>query len=467
MATSTEEILIRMGLDAADVKKSMDGVQSMAQSWAGRMAKSIAGAFAFGAVVSQINEVINTFDDLKDRADNLGVGTDFLQGMSKISKSDAVGGVESFNKAISELSVRLGTAKNGGKEAIAAFEKFGITLDQIQSLNSEGMFYLIADKISAIPDPAQRAAASFELLGKAGKNLVGIMANGAPALKEAVDQTEKLDAAAVLALASYKDHMESWGNWFDVWKAKILVGLTEIGPTIGKIANIKGTFADRKAKGEANAEAAQAARDKKIDDELEKERLKSIEEGQKRVNAQTDYAARAAAGKAQQEKEAAALLEKQVGYAKQLNSLFKQAKDIKHRGAMIDVERPTIEALAGRDYVGKLDSMYGAGGKFDLEKGDGPFAKIAQQALLAKKQQMWDVIHGNAEFNQDGELVGGQAFLDRKKRMGFENKLLQAGIATPEMEFRAMRESLSDIQDNIASLYRKADNEGITINTKD
>ena len=106
------------------------------------------------------------------------------------------------------------------------------------------------------------------------------------------------------------------------------------------------------------------------------------------------------------------------------NKLIKEKGQLRQSAADIDVERPTLEGLAGRDFVRKLNQAYGPGGMFDLEAGNGPFASDAQQALLWKKREQWDINNGNAQwtFNNDTNqmmLTGGDAYLDKLDRERF------------------------------------------------
>ena len=71
-----------------------------------------------------------------------------------------------------------------------------------------------------------------------------------------------------------------------------------------------------------------------------------------------------------------------LNWKKKRKDIYREAEANYERGDQIDVEAPTIEMLAGRKYVKNLNKLYGEGGQYDLEKGDGPFANPAQQALL-------------------------------------------------------------------------------------
>ena len=275
MATSTEEILLRLGLDATAVKTGMAQANASVQGGLKSIASSFSRAFAGGAILAGINSVINKFDDLKDRADNLGISTDFLQGMNQIASRDAVGGVETFNKSISELSVRLGSAKDGSEQSIKAFEKFGITLKDIQTLDAEGMMYLIADKIKAIPDPAQRAAAAFELLGKAGKNMTGILSGGADELKRMVDAVDKLDAAKVAELANAKDEIDNAKNTLTVGAGRAL-GATSYAAKWWMDKAVEISLGIETAVGSEVQKNFEAR--KRNEDEIQKKKLAHIEE---------------------------------------------------------------------------------------------------------------------------------------------------------------------------------------------
>lgn len=235
MPTNTEEILIRMGLDSTAVTSGLGRVKHTIKDQFKDIAGEITKAFGVGVILAGVERVINKFDELKDRADNLEIGTDFLQGMEHIAGKDAVGGAQTFSKAISELSVRLGSAKEGSEQAQKAFEKYGITVGDIASMNSEEMFYRIADAIKNIPDPAQRTNAAFELLGKSGKNLAGVLAGGGENLKRMVEAVDKLDADKVKTLAEAKDQLEELGNTLTTWGGGAVANIANVFKELGRL----------------------------------------------------------------------------------------------------------------------------------------------------------------------------------------------------------------------------------------
>lgn len=172
---------------------------------------------------------------------------------------------------------------------------------------------------------------------------------------------------------------------------------------------------------------------------------------------------------------------------KRLNEDREKIQDITMKSAAIDVSDaiPTIEDLAGRDYSASLASQYGpakyvgrgrnrrrVGGEFDLSAGTGPFAGIARDAMLAKYQERYDIINGNAEFTDVRDdkgrvigtnLTGGAAFEDRQRRIRSENLLRGAGLETPEMKQSKMAEDMARISADMTAIRNAATKDGIKL----
>jgi hypothetical protein len=126
-----------------------------------------------------------------------------------------------------------------------------------------------------------------------------------------------------------------------------------------------------------------------------------------------------------------------------------------------DAVVPTIEMLAGSAFTKQLNEDYGdqkfdksgrlIAGKYSLTAGDGPYANAAQGYERAKKQEMWDIIHGNGGYVSDGAggmKLTGQAEQDRQNAIGYHDQLAAAGLETPAMQ-------MQDLIDNGNTLVRE------------
>ena len=432
MATSTEEILLRLGMSADGIKTGMAQANASVKSGLDNMKTMFIQAFSGVAILGAMNKVLNKFDEIQDRADNLGVGTDFLQGMQQVAKRDAVGGQETFNRGIGELAVRLGEAKGGSETAVKAFEKFGITLYDISKLDVEGMFYLIADRIKAIPDPTQRAAAAFELLGKSGKNLTGVLSGGAAQLKNMVEQADKLAAADVKRLAEAKDTIEDATNNLTIYGGELLASVGSSFTWWGELL------------GDADARAGA----------LKEKNLQRIEETKKAEQKAADakFAALDAAFQMQMKTQAAAAKSAQL-IKDQLSTAIGKRDDIRNKIGAINFESVSVEDLAGKQWAKERSAMYGEGGQFDLTKGTGKAGAAAKEYLTAKYAQQWSRVYGTTS----------QAEAAQNRMNAAEKTMEKLGVKLPGQDIESMKNSLDAAQKDIEKLLATAIGQGIKI----
>lgn len=111
---------------------------------------------------------------------------------------------------------------------------------------------------------------------------------------------------------------------------------------------------------------------------------------------------------------------------------------------------PTIENLAGRQWSKRFSAQYGAGGRFDLGRGNGPLAQAAREYLRAKYQQEYDrsylpesgyytsrsLFHGNGYFDRESVIEN-----DRARMRTMRDRLITGGAASPEMHLEKISEN--------------------------
>lgn len=136
---------------------------------------AVAGAAAFGAaavaIANGLLDLADRVEKLGQQAQKLGTSFEFVQVLEEAanrsgSSIDAVGA--SFTKFLNKLD----EAKGGGDKAVAAFERIGISAEELSSLSPEQIYQEVAAALTEIEDPAARAAAATDLLGKAGLELL-------------------------------------------------------------------------------------------------------------------------------------------------------------------------------------------------------------------------------------------------------------------------------------------------------
>src|SRR3954467_5158507 len=128
-----EEILLRLGVDGSTVARGLRSAEESVHESAKRMREGfnevfehLGSVFTAGALIAGVEKLMGRVHDLKVEAESLEVGFGFLQGFQHTT--DQIGpGAEKGAKSLNVLSRTLGAAKEGSIEAIAKFEKLGIS----------------------------------------------------------------------------------------------------------------------------------------------------------------------------------------------------------------------------------------------------------------------------------------------------------------------------------------------------
>ena len=311
-------------------------------------------------------------------------------------------------------------------------------------------------------------------MGRTGTNLIPLLERGAAALKQMSGSKLAWNAADLKAIEDAHQNLEKTNNNITIslgWIAAKFMGAAD---ALGRFSAGPSTWSgDIKERSHQEFEAILAADSKKVLDAdavaAAKEKAKAEEASAaatEKARAATVAAKDAAESKVEIEKETLKIQKQTAELNNRLTTLYRERERIISSANKVGQETPTLEMLAGREQTDHINQLYGKGGQYDLEAGDGPFAQIAQQAELLKKQQMWDIVHGNAQFDTNGGLVGGQAYADKQRLKSLENMLGAAGLETPAQQMSAIKEQLDQVNLNIVGLRQTAAEDGIVLKDK-
>jgi hypothetical protein len=247
-------IIVGMGIDpsgldrgakvaSAGVKSIVSEVQTAGSrifNLRGALA-GLAGALTVGVAVNTLKglttSAMESIDVTAKLADRVGATTENLVGLQHAA---GLAGVEneSLDKALTKVGVNLANAAQGSGPAKDALDQLGLSAQQLAGKDRVEAFGLIADKLNAVQNPAQRSALAVELFGKAGAELAPLLAVGSEGIAQAVAEADKLgisfsrvDAAQVEAA---NDAMTRAGEALQGVGTKLAIGLA---PFIEAAAN--------------------------------------------------------------------------------------------------------------------------------------------------------------------------------------------------------------------------------------
>jgi ferritin-like metal-binding protein YciE len=148
-----------------------------------------AGLLAAGAGIFAMAKQTAAFnDEMIKSAQSAGTNTEKLSGLAYGAKLAGVE-FEQLNVGLVKLAKSREDFSDGLSTSIDAFNK--IDLDPTKFKDTSDLFDAVAEKLSKLPDGAQKSAIAMALLGKSGAKLIPLMNGGADAIKSAREEAEK------------------------------------------------------------------------------------------------------------------------------------------------------------------------------------------------------------------------------------------------------------------------------------
>lgn len=158
-----------------------EGFSQRVASLAGEFAKfavpiaGVAAAF-FGAkgAVTAFSDAIRIGGELADLANRTGESAGELAVLQRAFENAGMSGSD-VGQMLNRLQRFMIEASEGGKTQTEAMAKLGLSYDQLKEKSPSEQMQILAQRIAAIEDPAQRTAVSMEIFGRSGGALVPLL----------------------------------------------------------------------------------------------------------------------------------------------------------------------------------------------------------------------------------------------------------------------------------------------------
>lgn len=208
----------------ASVRRSMDGLNRSLAAVRGGLA-GFGVALSAGAALNFAKASLASAAALGDMAERVGITTSRLQDYRAAALQSGAS-VDQLDTALTRFAVQLGEAAKGVGNASDGFDALGIDIrDSAGKLRSvDDVWRSFADRIKAIQDPAERAAAIADVLGeKAGPRLATMLAQGSAGFDEAGQKIAewggKVSEETVKAAQAFDNFAAAAGMTLKAWAA--------------------------------------------------------------------------------------------------------------------------------------------------------------------------------------------------------------------------------------------------------
>ena len=198
--------IVRISGDQSGLDGALESSERSVEDWGRSLQRTGAAIMGVGGVITgamamAASSFMNAADEIDKMSQRTGIATDELQAMRhmmELSGGSAEGievMIRRMQRGITDAGDELGTATR-------AFERIGITFDELQGRSPDQQFHAIARAIAEVEDPTVRAAAAQEIFGRQGTNVLAMIRGGIgdyDALHERASDNIQLTEAQIAA----------------------------------------------------------------------------------------------------------------------------------------------------------------------------------------------------------------------------------------------------------------------------
>ncbi len=214
-----------LGQLAASTKRLEDGF--------GKFGDRLKQAFTVGAITAFMVKINNAADMLNDLSDRLGASASGLQAI-QLAATMAGGSAEAAATALGKMSSTIGDAMAGNKQAVQAFDRLGLSVQELSAMKADEAFRKITDAVAGLGNSFERASVQRAIFGKGASELAGLFAAGSAAIDEVnkrlEEQGARLNDLDVKKIGIMNDELAFQSTVVQNLGVKFLSGLT---PAIG------------------------------------------------------------------------------------------------------------------------------------------------------------------------------------------------------------------------------------------
>lgn len=179
MAKIQSELILNSGRFQSGLKTAQSSLRNFGSA-AGGLAAKVSGIFAViqtAALTVGLKKAFDVGGALSDLSAATGAAVGDLVVLQQ-AFADAGLGADAVGPAVARMQRNISEATQGNKELEDAFNRLGISANQLSNLGAADQMKVIGDAIMAIENPTARAGAAMDIFGKKGAQMLALFANG-------------------------------------------------------------------------------------------------------------------------------------------------------------------------------------------------------------------------------------------------------------------------------------------------
>lgn len=202
-------------LDKSEYDRGLETAEQGARSFGGRFSKAakvgaaaaaalgVAAGYAGKKIVDGAKQVAEYGDKVDKMSQKIGISAEAYQ------KWDYV--MQRAGGNVDQLKMGMKTLSQQAEKNSDAFQKLGISQEEVKNLNQEELFERTIKGLSDMEAGTERTALASQLLGRAGADMGPLLNQGSKAIEEQMEIAEKygmvMPEETVKASAAFEDSM--------------------------------------------------------------------------------------------------------------------------------------------------------------------------------------------------------------------------------------------------------------------
>jgi len=158
------------------IKQSESAIDKMSSS-VKKLGVMIGTAFAFDSIVSGVNNVVNSIDNLNHTADKLGIATQALEQLRYAADLSGINNDE-FDNSLQRMVRRIAEAKQGAGEAKGALIELGLSAQTLGNMTPDQQLLTLADALKGVKEHSDKVRIAFKLFDTEGVKMLNMLDGG-------------------------------------------------------------------------------------------------------------------------------------------------------------------------------------------------------------------------------------------------------------------------------------------------
>lgn len=225
--------------DEVKVKIKADDKASAKMGKIGKSTEKMSATFkkaglamtALGAgMILALGKMVNSYSKAGDEVAKMAKRTGFsTEALSELRHAAELSGssLESIEKATKKMSRAIVEAQDGVLTYTEAFDKIGVKADELKGKKPEEQFWVIANALAELEDHTLKVAVAQDVFGRAGTDLLPMLADGTEAIQAMRDEAHELNIVFGPDAAKAAEEFEDS-------KTRLKTAFAGIGATIAK-----------------------------------------------------------------------------------------------------------------------------------------------------------------------------------------------------------------------------------------